>query len=89
MQEKARTACLACHEGRIVVQQHLSRRGWTKSVDKMIRWGAQVAPEDREALIDYLIQNFGPEEPRAKLELAGGGGAKVARAACLDAMTRT
>lgn len=87
VQEKAQTACLACHDGRIIVQQHLSRRGWTKSVDKMIRWGAQVAPEDREALIDYLLQNFGPVTegagPGAKSELAEGAGAKVARAACL------
>jgi hypothetical protein len=91
MQEKAQAACLACHDGRIIVQQHLSRRAWTKSVDKMIRWGAQVAPEDREALIDYLIQNFGIEGTgagavyarEAQAELAGGAGAKVAWAACL------
>lgn len=84
MQEKARTACLACHNAQIIVQQRLSGRGWTKSVDKMIRWGAPVAPEDREALINYLAQNFGPEEPPAKAELAEGVGAGMARAACLS-----
>ena len=63
MQEKARTACLPCHTASIIVQQQLDRRVWTKEMDKMIRWGAPVAPEDREALIDYFARHFGPREP--------------------------
>src|ERR1019366_7391276 len=40
--EKAEAACLTCHECRIVVQQRLTKAAWTKEVDKMIKWGAEV-----------------------------------------------
>ena len=60
---QAPPAGLPCHTASIIVQQQLDRRVWTKEMDKMIRWGAPVAPEDREALIDYFAQHFGPREP--------------------------
>ena len=63
IQAKATTACLECHEARIIVQQRLSKAAWTKEVDKMTKWGALVDPSDRDALIDYLSTNFGPDRP--------------------------
>jgi len=63
MQAKATTACLECHEARIILQQRLSKGAWTKEVDKMTKWGAVVDPADRDALIEYLSANFGPEKP--------------------------
>src|SRR6201997_2553590 len=63
MQQKATTACLECHEARIIVQQRLSKAAWTKEVDKMVKWGAVVDANDRDELIDYLSGNFGPERP--------------------------
>jgi hypothetical protein len=63
MHEKAAEACSTCHEARIIVQQRLSKAAWTKEVDKMIKWGAEVDPNDRDALIDYLSANFGPDQP--------------------------
>src|SRR5437870_12989364 len=53
MQAKARTACLECHESRIILQQRLSKATWGKEVDKMVKWGAVVDAKDRDALIDY------------------------------------
>lgn len=61
--EKAEAACLTCHEARIIVQQRLSKPAWTKEVDKMMKWGAEVHPKDRDALIDYFSANFGPDQP--------------------------
>jgi hypothetical protein len=63
MQEKAVAACSTCHEARIIVQQRLTKAAWTKEVDKMIKWGAEVDPKDRDALVDYFSANFGPDEP--------------------------
>jgi hypothetical protein len=63
MQQTATTACLECHEARIIVQQRLSKAVWTKEVDKMVKWGAVVDANDRDALIDYLSGNFGPGQP--------------------------
>jgi len=63
MQAKATTACLECHEARIILQQRLSKAAWTKEVDKMTKWGALVDPADRNALIDYLSTSFSPDKP--------------------------
>ncbi len=63
MQAKATTACLECHEARIILQQRLGKAAWTKEVDKMVKWGAVVDPSDRDALIDYLSTNFSPDTP--------------------------
>ena len=63
MQQKATTACLECHEARIILQQRLSKPAWTKEVDKMTKWGAVVDAADRDALIDYLSTNFSPDKP--------------------------
>ena len=52
--------CLLCHESDLTEQQRLSRQGWTREVDKMIRWGAVVSDAEKEPLIDYLFGNFGP-----------------------------
>src|SRR5947208_15320447 len=61
-QEKAVAACLSCHEARIIVQQRLSKAAWTREMDKMTKWGAEVDPRDRDALIDYFSANFGPDQ---------------------------
>ena len=63
LEAKVRTACTECHEARIIVQQRLSKKLWTKEVDRMIKWGAVVDPVDRDAFIDYLSLNFRPEKP--------------------------
>ncbi|HYL12741.1 MAG TPA: hypothetical protein VEV41_06880 [Terriglobales bacterium] len=73
MQAKARTACMECHESRIILQQRLSQATWEKEVDKMVKWGAVVDPKDRDGLIDYLSTNFpadkGPEPaPRVPVQ---------------------
>lgn len=52
--------CLTCHEADLTEQQRLSRLGWTREVEKMVRWGAPVTDAEKEPLIDYLVKNFGP-----------------------------
>jgi len=73
MQPKATTACLECHEARIILQQRLSKGAWTKEVDKMVKWGAVVDPSDRDALIDYLSTNFSPDKPAYEPQRTSAG----------------
>src|SRR5204863_10143449 len=63
IQSKVQTACTECHDAGIILQQRLSKKAWTKEIDKMIKWGAVVDPKDRDAFIDYLGLNFPPEKP--------------------------
>jgi hypothetical protein len=58
--ELARERCVNCHEADLIVSQRLSRQGWTREVEKMIRWGAVASDAEKEPLIDYLFSNFGP-----------------------------
>ena len=66
---------MECHESRIIVQQRLSKAAWTKEVDKMVKWGALVDAQDRDAFIEYLSTNFGVDKPAyvpERLRSAGG-----------------
>ncbi len=78
--------CISCHESDIITSQRLSLTGWTRSVDKMVRWGATVTPAEREVLHPYLAANFGPK-PAASHATADAGGASYKRACltCHDA----
>ena len=53
-------ACQVCHDADIIEQQRLSKTGWTRSVEKMMRWGAAITDADKEPLVDYLAAHFGP-----------------------------
>jgi hypothetical protein len=72
MKAKATTACLECHESRIILQQRLSKASWTKEVDKMIKWGALIDANDHDALIDYLSANFGTDQPAYEPDRTSG-----------------
>lgn len=57
-------ACLACHSTDMVRQQRLTEKQWAANVTKMVGWGAEVPETKREALIAYLVKNFGPDNDR-------------------------
>jgi hypothetical protein len=64
MARKMEATCTGfCHGPALIAQQRLDRNGWTREVDKMIRWGAAVAPADKDALIIYLARSFGTNRP--------------------------
>src|SRR5215472_4560651 len=79
LQAKVTTACMECHESRIIVQQRLSKAAWTKEVDKMVKWGALVDAQDRDAFIEYLSTNFGVDKIGDDLEGLGGAGGGTKR----------
>jgi hypothetical protein len=73
---KVKTACLECHDSGIIVQQRLDKKLWGKEVDKMIKWGALVEPQEREAFIDYLSTNFPADKPPATPQYKGAAATK-------------
>ena len=72
--------CVSCHESDIIVSQRLSLAAWTRSVDKMVRWGATITPAEREVLHPYLAENFGPRPVAA--HAANDAGAATYKRAC-------
>src|SRR5262245_46447401 len=84
--ELARDKCVSCHEADLIVSQRLSRQGWTREVEKMIRWGAVANDAEKEILIDYLAARFTPSGPNAAARAAAGGdepGKKIFEEKCL------
>ena len=57
-------ACGQCHSPDMIAQQHLTEKQWTANVNKMIGWGAEVPDDKKDALIAYLVENFGPNNDK-------------------------
>ena len=53
-------ACFTCHEDDLIEAQRLTRAGWTREVEKMMRWGALVAEAEKDALVEYLAARYPP-----------------------------
>jgi DMSO/TMAO reductase YedYZ molybdopterin-dependent catalytic subunit len=53
-----KTACFSCHDEHMMQQQHLTGSQWDREINKMTGWGAQVRPQDREAILNYLSNRF-------------------------------
>jgi mono/diheme cytochrome c family protein len=79
--EVLRARCISCHGSDLIESQRLSRDGWTRELDKMIRWGASVPESDRATLTAYLASNFAPA-PAASHE-PDSQGAAIFKRACL------
>lgn len=56
-----KSRCVVCHESDIITSQKLSLAGWTRSIDKMVRWGSSITPAERDVLQPYLAQHFAPQ----------------------------
>jgi hypothetical protein len=63
--------CLACHSLLLIHSQRLGRAGWNRELDKMAGWGTKYA--DREALIEYLVANYGDDKPLPQAAMSEDG----------------
>jgi mono/diheme cytochrome c family protein len=52
------SSCLSCHGADLTEQQRLTPLGWTREVEKMMRWGAQVSDAEKAALVAYLAARY-------------------------------
>ena len=52
--------CLGCHEEDVIRQQHLTKAQWDREITKMTNWGAPVKAENRDTILNYLVEQFGP-----------------------------
>ena len=50
--------CVMCHSVEVAVQQRLGPQGWSDTLDRMIRYGAPIPPEDKQTLMAYLLQHY-------------------------------
>lgn len=57
--ELVRWRCTFCHSIDAGSLPRQDLQGWTETVDRMIRWGTPLGPEEREILLRYLTAHFG------------------------------
>jgi len=57
-----RATCESCHGMEVITQQTLTRAQWDREITKMTNWGAQVKPDDRDTLLEFLVNQFGPRK---------------------------
>ncbi len=64
-------SCVPCHSLRLIHSQRLTRAAWNKELDKMAGWG--TAMTDRDALLEYLVANYGDDKvpPAPAMSLDG------------------
>lgn len=64
--ELAQNVCAtACHDAAPLLMKRDGESGWRKNVERMVvQKGAQIFPEDLEALIRYLATRLGPGTDR-------------------------
>ena len=72
--ELADGSCVACHSADIIRQQRLTEKQWQATVTKMVGWGAPVDEKEKDALIAYLVKNFGPDNDRFEPVTTGPSG---------------
>ena len=70
-QKEAGLACTSCHSLRLVQSQRLSKAAWNKELDKMSGWGTKIT--DREAVLEYLVANYGDDKPAAPPAMSKNG----------------
>ena len=85
-----RDRCVTCHGADLIVQQRLSREGWTREVDKMIAWGAVVNEAETGPLVEYLTTQFGATRRQTSPAPGHGAavGARLMEARCLTCHDR-
>ncbi len=73
-QKEESRSCMPCHSLRLIHSQRLSKAAWNKELDKMTGWGTKI--QDRDALLAYLLANYGDDKPAAPPAMSGDGSAK-------------
>jgi hypothetical protein len=63
-QKMQETCTRVCHGPSLIAQQRLDVAGWTREVNKMVGWGAEIAGSDKDELIRYLAGQFNTARSR-------------------------
>jgi mono/diheme cytochrome c family protein len=73
-QKEEGRSCMPCHSLRLIHSQRLSKAAWNKELDKMTGWGTKI--QDRDALLEYLLANYGDDKPAGPPATSADGSAK-------------
>jgi len=72
-QKVEQTTCVPCHSLRLIHSQRLPRATWDRELTKMAGWGWSAKPDERAALLEFLVANFGGDKPPMAPEKSADG----------------
>jgi mono/diheme cytochrome c family protein len=64
MAQRMQTCTAACHGPSLIAQQRLDREAWSREINQMMGWGAEVPAGEKDAFINYLASLFNSSRPR-------------------------
>jgi competence protein ComEA len=53
--------CLECHDSASFRKKRLTADDWSETVGQMVDQGAQATDAEQTAIVEYLVDNFGPD----------------------------
>lgn len=53
--------CYTCHDELLLKQQRLTAEQWRSAVEKMQKWGSQIADRDIPGIAAFLAERYGPD----------------------------
>jgi competence protein ComEA len=62
--------CATCHGPEVIVGHRQSRDEWVSTMQQMITEGAQGTEEQFNAVLGYLVKNFGPQVVKININQA-------------------
>lgn len=62
--------CGKCHDVAVVAGYHQSSQAWSDTINQMISQGAEGTDAQFNAILAYLVKNFGPAQARINVNTA-------------------
>ncbi len=86
MAQRMETCTASCHGSSLIAQQRLDRDAWSREIDKMTRWGAEVPAAEKDAFVNYLATLFNSSRPRPDTSkvIPEGKGSDVFQMSCMS-----
>jgi len=79
--------CSQCHGLQPLFFHRGDHRKWEMVVHEMVAFGAQVTPQERDEILDYLKTTFAaepPESTRITSQLPEGNGREILQSSCVS-----
>jgi competence protein ComEA len=62
--DETNKVCSKCHSPEQATSLKQSKTAWEETISKMVNLGSEGTDEEYEAILNYLVRNFGPEVAR-------------------------
>jgi hypothetical protein len=62
--------CSKCHSPDTVAEHRQTQEDWELTLEKMASFGAEATDDEYNAIVEYLVKNFGPQSAKINVNKA-------------------